>query len=98
MCIVHDSRGKADTTAGGCMKARFCVIGVILMMTASAHADTLVLTSGRRVQGQLIGVVGGDIEFEERTGLRRRTVRVAREEISRIEFDDESSSSPGPFN
>jgi hypothetical protein len=39
------------------------------------------------VQGELIGVYGREIEFEERDGGRRRTIRVRRDEIDRIEFD-----------
>lgn len=51
------------------------------------HADTLVMNDGRRVQGELIGVYGREIEFEERSGGKRRTIRAYREQIDRIEFD-----------
>jgi hypothetical protein len=54
-------------------------------------ADTLVLTNGRRVQGELTGVSAREIEFEERDGNRRRTIRIARNEVARIEFDDNQS-------
>lgn len=71
------------------MKRRFAVLGLTLLITpAVISADTLVLNNGRRVQGELIGVYGREIEFEERDGGRRRTFRVQRSEINRIEFDD----------
>ena len=74
------------------MKAQLTVLGLSLILsTASLLADTLVLTNGRRMQGQLIGVYGREIEFEERDGGRRRTVRVPRNEIDRIEFNDRDS-------
>jgi hypothetical protein len=76
------------------MKAQLTVLGLSLVFsTASLLADTLVLTNGRRMQGELIGVYGREIEFEERDGGRRRTVRVPRNEIDRIEFNDRESFS-----
>jgi hypothetical protein len=70
------------------MKVRLAVAGLTLLATtAVTHADTLVLTSGRRLQGQLVGVSGKDVQFEERDGDRRRTVRFRRDEIDRIEFE-----------
>jgi hypothetical protein len=74
------------------MKAQLTVLGLSLIVsTASLLADTLVLTNGRRMQGELIGVYGREVEFEERDGGRRRTVRVPRNEIDRIEFNDRDS-------
>lgn len=78
------------------------LLGVVVMtLLASATtllADTLVLTSGRRVQGELIGVNGREIEFEERDGGRRRALRIPRSEIVRIEFGPEEQSSFGRDN
>lgn len=62
---------------------------IILGVTSAISADTLVLTDGRRIQGELLGVFGREIEFEERSGLGRRIVRVPRNEIVRIEFVEE---------
>ena len=62
---------------------------IILGVTSVISADTLVLTDGRRIQGELLGVFGREIEFEERSGLGRRIVRVPRSEIVRIEFVEE---------
>ena len=73
------------------MNRKFAAITVMIVLaTAAAMADTLVLTNGRRVEGQLVGVAGRDIEFEERSGFNgRRIVRIPRRDIARIEFQDE---------
>ena len=63
---------------------------MILAAGVTALADTLVLTNGRRVQGELVGVFGREIEFAERGTFNRRVIRVPRSEIVRIEFDEES--------
>jgi hypothetical protein len=74
------------------MNRRIAAITVMIVAaTAMAWADTLVLTNGRRVQGELIGVSGRDIEFEERSGFNRRVVRIPRRDIARIEFDENGS-------
>jgi len=59
---------------------------IVLGVTSVISADTLVLVDGRRIQGELLGVFGREIEFEERSGVGRRIVRVPRNEIARIEF------------
>jgi hypothetical protein len=70
------------------MKLRLTLASLaFITATALVHADTLVLNDGRRVQGELLGVYGREIEFEERSGGRRRTVRVSRDEVERIEFN-----------
>jgi hypothetical protein len=70
------------------MKLRLTLVTLALLATSAfVHADTLVMNDGRRLQGELVGVYGRDIEFEERAGGRRRTIRISREEIDRIEFD-----------
>ena len=70
------------------MKLRLTLSSLALLVTTSfVHADTLIMNNGRRLQGELIGVYGREIEFEERAGSRRRTIRVSRDEIDRIEFD-----------
>jgi hypothetical protein len=61
-------------------------LAVIVPMTAIA--DVLVLRNGTRVQGELLSVRGGVIEFEERRGFGGgRTIRVDRDEVVRIELD-----------
>jgi hypothetical protein len=70
------------------MRSRTVFIALAVLLSAPALiADTLVLTNGRRVQGELVGVSGREIEFEERSGSSRRTLRVRREDIDRIEFE-----------
>jgi hypothetical protein len=69
------------------MKLRLlCTSLFSIAVTAFVHADTLVLNDGRRLQGELRGVYGREIEFEERSGNRRRTVRISRDEVDRIEL------------
>jgi hypothetical protein len=76
------------------MKAQLTVLGLsMLVATASLLADTLVLNDGRRVRGELIGVYGREVEFEERDGGRRRTLRITRNDIDRIEFNDRDRDS-----
>ena len=58
-----------------------------LLAPLTLQADVLVLRNGSRVQGELVAVRGGVIEFEEQRGGGRRTIRVDREEVARIELD-----------
>ena len=41
-------------------------VALIVALPVSLHADTLILRNGSRVQGELIAVRNGTIEFEER--------------------------------
>lgn len=73
------------------MTTKIVVLALALMAaTSTLLADTLVLTNGRRIQGELTGISGRDIEFEERNGSNRRMLRVPRREIARIEFSDDN--------
>lgn len=75
------------------MKRHIAVISLLVIAAGIvASADTLVLTNGRRISGELLGVYGREIEFEERSGFGRRIVRVPRAEIDRIEFVDDRNS------
>lgn len=62
---------------------------IALGLGMGAAADTLVLRSGERVEGTLVGVRGDTIEFE----TRRRVERYDRDDVRRIEFDYGSGSS-----
>ena len=64
--------------------AAICLLVIAAGVIGSA--DTLVLMNGRRIQGELLGVFGREIEFEERAGGGRRIMRVPRTDILRIEF------------
>src|SRR5262245_58133526 len=61
-----------------------------LGLAVTMSADTLVLRDGRRVQGELIGMRDGVIEFEGQRGFLggRERIRVSREDVARIELDD----------
>jgi hypothetical protein len=65
----------------------FLVAGCALATTTLA--DTLVLRSGRRVEGDLVSVRGSTIEFEESNGSTRRYDRsdVARIELGSSRYD-----------
>lgn len=73
-----------------------CYAGRILVLTTFATvivpvvlaADTLVLRNGQRVRGEIVSLRGGVIEFEEQRGFGRRTIRIDRREVARIELDD----------
>jgi len=65
--------------------ARFAIL---LVLPVSLQADTLYLRDGTRIQGDLIAIRNGQIEFEERRSFgSSRTVRIDRNEVERIEFD-----------
>lgn len=60
-------------------------------LTTALFADTLVLRDGNRLQGTLLSVRDGVVEFESQRGGvfgRRERLRVDRDEIARIEFSD----------
>lgn len=83
-------------------------VALIVALPVSLQADTLILRDGSRVQGELLAVRNGTIEFEERRNFGAgRTLRFDRDEVVRIEFDtyrnnsnnsNNSNSSNNPFN
>jgi hypothetical protein len=70
---------------------------VLMAFTAGLQADTLYLRDGSRVQGELISVRNGTIEFEERRSSygSGRTLRFDRGEVVRIELEDTRRPSGG---
>jgi hypothetical protein len=73
-------------------------VSVVLALTAGVQADTLYLRDGTRVHGELISVRGGTIEFEERRGYGGgRTLRLDRDEVVRIEFENTRRTSSDDF-
>jgi hypothetical protein len=69
-------------------------VAMVASLPLSLVADTLYLRNGQRIQGELRGVRGSTIEFEERRGFGgSRTVRVDRNEVDRIDFDNYGSGS-----
>jgi hypothetical protein len=72
------------------MNSRVLVLMALLAgSSVSLVADTLVLRNGTRVQGRLIGVRDGVVEFEESRGFGTRRLRVDQDEVRAIEFDEE---------
>jgi hypothetical protein len=67
-------------------------LAILIALPVSLQADTLYLRNGSRIQGELVGIRNGQIEFEERrTFGGGRTVRFDRDEVDRIDFDDRRS-------
>jgi hypothetical protein len=80
--------------------ARFAIL---LALPVSLQADTLYLRDGTRIQGELIAIRNGQVEFEERRGSGGgRTVRIDRDEVDRIDFENRryggNSNSSGSNN
>jgi hypothetical protein len=66
---------------------------MVLALPIGLAADTLYLRNGQRMEGELVGVRNGQIEFEERrTFGGSRTVRFDRDEVDRIDFDNRYSN------
>ena len=71
---------------------------MLLAFTAGLQADTLYLRDGSRVQGELISVRNGTIEFEERRAFGSgRTLRLDRDEVVRIELETARRSGGNDF-
>lgn len=71
-------------------------LALVVALPVGLQADTLILRDGSRVQGELVSVRNGTIEFEERRGYGSssgRTLRFDRDEVVRIEFDNNRSTS-----
>jgi hypothetical protein len=66
----------------------FLLLSCAVLLSPALIADTLVLRDGRRVEGRLIGVQNGLVEFEEDRGFGGgRRFRVDRNEVAGIQFD-----------
>ena len=71
----------------------FARFAILLALPVSLQADTLILRDGSRIQGELVGMRNGTIEFEERRSFgSSRTHRIDRDEVVRIEFDNRNSN------
>ena len=70
-------------------KRRLSLLVALMALAVNTLADTLVLRSGRRVEGDLVGVRGSTVEFEESGGGARR---YDRSEVARIELGSGGSS------
>jgi hypothetical protein len=76
-------------------KMSWCAgLGLALLGTAVVSADTLVLRDGRRLDGELVAVNDGAIEFREGRS-RTRLLRLDREEVLAIEFSGSGRGQTG---
>ena len=74
-------------------------LALLLALPVSLGADTLYLRNGQRVEGELLGVRNGQIEFEERRGFGGgRTLRFDRDEVDRIDFENRRNSNSNNNN
>jgi hypothetical protein len=74
-------------------------LALIVALPVGLHADTLILRDGSRLQGELIAVRNGTIEFEERRNFGNgRTLRFDRDEVVRIEFETYRNNTSGSGN
>lgn len=64
----------------------------VLAASAALVADTLIMRDGRRIRGELRSVRDGVIEFAEERFLSPRILRVNRDEVERIELDEDTPS------
>jgi len=65
------------------------LLAAVAALATTTLADTLVLRSGRRVEGDLVGVRGSTVEFDENGSTRR----FDRSEVARIELGSGGSGS-----
>jgi len=68
---------------------RLFLLAAVAALATTTLADTLVLRTGRRVEGDLVGVRGSTVEFDENGSTRRYD----RSDVARIELSGGSSSS-----
>ena len=70
--------------------AGVALVGILCLTSVVARADTLVLRDGRRVDGDLVAVRDGVVEFEGRRGFfgSRERMRVERADVRTIELAD----------
>lgn len=74
-------------------------VALVLAIPVSLQADTLILRDGSRIQGELISVRNGTIEFEERRSYGTgRTLRFDRDEVVRIEIENARSNTTSTSN
>lgn len=63
-------------------------LAIVVALPMGLNADTLYLRNGQRVEGELVSIRNGTIEFDERRGSGNgRTLRFDRDEVVRVEFE-----------
>jgi hypothetical protein len=66
----------------------WAVAALVAVASAVVAADTLYLRDGTRIEGELVRVENGRVEFRESGGWSGRTVRFDLDEVRRIDFGD----------
>jgi hypothetical protein len=75
------------------ISATVAMVAVALVAGAAIlSADRLILRDGRRIEGQLVSVQRGIIEFREDRGRDSRVIQVPRDEVDRIELEPDRST------
>jgi hypothetical protein len=70
------------------MKPIALTLMLVVGLPLSLAADTLILRNGTRIEGELVGVRGSVIDFEERRSFGgSRRISVNRDEVQRIDFE-----------
>jgi len=69
-------------------RTAWLALALVTAATAGLAADTLFLRNGDRVQGQLVAIRNGEVEFREQRGFGARTIRMDLRDVRRIEFDE----------
>ena len=74
-------------------------VALVLALPVSLGADTLYLRNGQRLEGELVAMRNGQIEFEERRSFGgARTVRFDRDEVDRIDFDNRRNTNNNNYS
>jgi hypothetical protein len=81
---------------GAAMRRGLLTAVIILVSAVMLGADTLYLRNGERVQGQLVSVRNGTIEFREARLFNSRVLRIDQADVRRIEFDEVVDDTPPP--
>ncbi len=63
-------------------------LGLVCAAPALLRADTLILRDGRRIDGDLVAVRDGTIEFDSRRGFGHERMRIDRADVRAIELSD----------
>src|SRR5947207_2292783 len=68
-------------------RSSWLLVLMTLLIGAALNADTLILRDGRRLEGQLISVQNGVLDFDAQDFGGGRVLRFNRAEVLGIEFD-----------
>jgi len=99
MVFTPTRKVRASVAPTGSQRWMARLTAVLVLLPVTLLADTLYLRDGTRIQGELIAVRNGQIEFEERRGFGgSRTLRFDRDEVDRIDFENRRFSNNNDRN